>query len=300
MLKRTGRERQIHADTTTSHQQPSQVSTSSLRTQPLSYRGTNVLLRYKGQTSSHHRIPTWRCRTDIPLILHRRIPTPEPWWQRIILEVGEFWYEAMLGPSPLTHFDTQANDTLKQAKACVYNSPLSAPNGDWNDRRHIHRNRRSDIHLSLQQMTCTDTIKSIKITFLKPWPLQYCFGLLLMPADTTTQHLSNTPSDTRWGRTNWSNRCLTPRIQAVASHTGVRTRQLMKKRHCWQHHQAHSEPSQAHFLVLPLNVFPPTWNSAFLSRSSSSSPPFLPLIFLPHASLFSCPFFWVPPFLFDI
>lgn len=36
------RERQIHADNITTPQPPSQVSTSSVRTQPLSYRGPNV------------------------------------------------------------------------------------------------------------------------------------------------------------------------------------------------------------------------------------------------------------------
>lgn len=40
------------------------------------------------QDTSH---PTWRCRTDIPLILHLCIPAQEPRRQRTLLEGGEIW-----------------------------------------------------------------------------------------------------------------------------------------------------------------------------------------------------------------
>lgn len=58
--------------------------------------------------------------------------------------------------------------------------------------------------------------------------------------------------------------------RAVVSHNGVHTRQLMKTRHCWQHHEAHSAKSGP-FYFYSFHKFPPTWIQ-YLSVISSSTP----------------------------
>lgn len=98
----------------------------------------------------------------IPLIPHLRIPAQEPRRQRTLLEHGEFWalsYTWSLPPSSfLTHFETQANDTMKQAKACISSSPppphhcLHQTETDTRGDTASTQTEGSDRHLSVQQM----------------------------------------------------------------------------------------------------------------------------------------------------
>lgn len=136
------RERQIHADNITTLQPPSQVSTSSVRTQPLSYRGPNVPWDTgdKLQDTTHS---TWRCRTDIPLIPHLRIPAQEPWRQRTLLECGEFWALSYTWALPPSSFLIHFCDTSEWHIEAGQSLHLQPPNGDWYQRRYsIHPNRR--------------------------------------------------------------------------------------------------------------------------------------------------------------
>lgn len=86
--------------------------------------------------------------------------------------------------------------------------------------------------------------------------------------------------------------------RAVANHFGGNTRQLMKTRHCWQHFQAHSEPSQAHFCFYPSCFLPHGAQllslalsphlisfSSWFSASLLSYSLFLSLVFLIFSSL---------------
>jgi len=196
-----------------------------VRTQPLSYRGPNVP-RYKENTTIHS---TWWSRTDIPLI-----PAQEPWRHWGVW--GVLGTELHLVPPPSLPF------------FLLWKTHWSRPNL-----------ASTALHCQHQTETCTRGCttppktkvvadiphynrwpywyKSTKITCLRP--VMYCWGRVARHASTHTRHLLMPHR-------------LIPQVnsttsRAVAIHTGVDTRQLMKTGHCWQHHPAHSEPSQAHF-----------------------------------------------------
>ena len=216
---------------------------------------------------------TWRCRTDLPLTPHLCIPAQDPWRQRTLLEGGVFWALSYTWSLPPSCWDT-SDDTLKQAKACTEN-----PKWRLIPEKTQHPPKQMVVtDISAQQLMHTDTICSTEITFFKTSAFLYCCHACWHENDTLEQHTCRRP-------TNWSNRWITP-----PSHWSPTQDNWW--RHCWQHHQAHSEPIQAQFWFY---VFPPTWKSASLSCSFSSSLHLFPaLIFLLHASLLSYP----PPFSF--
>lgn len=116
------------------------------------------------------------------LIPHLCIPAQEPRRQRTLLEGGEFWalsytWSLPLSPSPfLTHFETQANDTLKQAKACIYKSPTVYTRWRLIPEKTQHPPKQRVV--TVQQMMHTDTNQSTNSPPPKtPRPFLYCFGL---------------------------------------------------------------------------------------------------------------------------
>lgn len=184
-----------------------------------------------------------------------------------IVECGEFWYWATLGPSPpfspffvtLRHKQLQCSHCLHQMKTDTREDTAPPTQTEASDR-----------HLSPQQTMHTDHNQS-RSHFLKPRA-----KLLITLSDTKTNHSSYT-------LTPYQLIHLTPSNQDISTHTGVNKRQLMKTRHCWQHHQHTQSPVRPSTVSLPHMEF---------SFSLSLFLLFLPLIFLLLASLFSFLFFF--------
>lgn len=128
---------------------------------------------------------TCRCRTDIPLIPRRRIPAQEPrratsrgWWGG-----GGLGTELHLGPSPCfffprTHFETQANDTLKAGQS-LHQQPRHPPTV-YTQRRLIPEKtqhppkQKVETDIAVQPTDCILILTSRHLQ--KPWPFLYCFG----------------------------------------------------------------------------------------------------------------------------
>lgn len=121
----------------------------------------------------------WRCRTDILLIPHLRTPAQEPRRQRTLLEGrGVLGTELYLVPSScLTHFETQASDTLKQAKACIYPSTVYTK---W--RLIPEKTQHPPKQKVVTDISQYNRWRILILTsrprshFLKPWPVLYCRG----------------------------------------------------------------------------------------------------------------------------
>lgn len=141
------------------------------------------------------------------LIPHLCIPAQEPRRQRTLLEGGEFWalsytWSLPLSPSPfLTHFETQANDTLKQAKACIYKSPTVYTRWRLIPEKTQHPPKQRVV--TVQQMMHTDTNQSTQFFFFFPpqnasaLPVLFWATFLVTLVDTKTKTLKlHTLSDT--------------------------------------------------------------------------------------------------------
>lgn len=120
----------------------------------------------------------------------------------------------------------------------------------------------SDRHPPLQQMMHTDIIRSTETTFKS-------LGPSCTAVSCVAQHHFSTQKKT-WNiwATHWH--LLTPHqlIQSMNYTTNrANTRQLMKTGHCWQHHQAHLNPSQPYFYFYSRLYPSPTWNSTSMSYS---------------------------------
>lgn len=133
---------------------------------------------------------TWRCRTDLPLIPHLRIPVQEPRRQRTLLEGGGFWalsYTLALFPFFHTsewHID--AGQSLHLQLPTVYTKRRLIPEKTQHPPK---------------QLMHTDTRQSTKITCLKASarPVLLWAVLLVTLVDTKKQNIPATHSPTLAG-----------------------------------------------------------------------------------------------------
>lgn len=137
-------ERQIHADNISTQQPPSRASTSSVRTQPLSYRGPNISWETRGCATSHPLNMTI-CRTDTThsSFLH---PSTRATKTTHTSEGGEFWALSYTWP-PASHLHRlPAHFEAKKKKQLTHGSrPKLAPtpDEDWHPEKTQHPPRQT-------------------------------------------------------------------------------------------------------------------------------------------------------------
>lgn len=120
------RERQIHADNISTQQPPCQASTSSVKTQPLSYRGPKSPEKQRDKLQDTY--STWWCRTDTThsSSLH---PSTRSTKTTHTPEGGEFWALSYTW-SPSSHFHCFL-PILRQLTHWSRPKLAPTPNEDW-------------------------------------------------------------------------------------------------------------------------------------------------------------------------